>query len=103
VDSRFFKGSGSSQAAAVVSGAVALLLDSRPDLRPDQVKAMLRASAEAMPAADTAGRGVGELDVLPGLPASGTDDDPELAPLDRARLAGAGPRHLATSPTTTWS
>jgi serine protease AprX len=63
VDSRFFKGSGSSQAAAVVSGAVALLLDSRPDLRPDQVKAMLRASAEAMPAADAAGRGVGELDV----------------------------------------
>ncbi len=63
VDSRYFKGSGSSQAAAVVSGAVALLLDSRPDLRPDQVKAMLRASAEAMPAADAAGRGVGELDV----------------------------------------
>jgi serine protease AprX len=63
VDSRFFKGSGSSQAAAVVTGAVALLLDSRPDLRPDQVKAMLRASAEAMPAADAAGKGVGELDV----------------------------------------
>ena len=31
---RFFKGSGSSQAAAVVSGAVALLLDQRPDLTP---------------------------------------------------------------------
>jgi serine protease AprX len=63
VDSRFFKGSGSSQAAAVATGAVALLLDSRPDLRPDQVKALLRSSAEAMPAADAAGRGVGELDV----------------------------------------
>jgi serine protease AprX len=63
VGDRFFKGSGSSQAAAVVSGAVALLLDSRPDLRPDQVKALLKSSAEAMPAADAAGRGAGELDV----------------------------------------
>ena len=63
VGDRFFKGSGSSQAAAVVSGAVALLLQSRPDLRPDQVKALLRASAEAMPMADAAGRGAGELDV----------------------------------------
>jgi serine protease AprX len=63
VDDRFFKGSGSSQAAAVVSGAVALLLQSRPGLSPDQVKALLRQSAESMPAADTAGRGAGELDV----------------------------------------
>ncbi len=63
VGDRYFKGSGSSQAAAVVSGAVALLLDSRPDLRPDQVKAMLRSTAEPMPRADEAGRGAGELDV----------------------------------------
>jgi serine protease AprX len=63
VGTRFFKGSGSSQAAAVVSGSVALLLQARPTLRPDQVKALLRDSAEAMPAADAAGRGAGELDV----------------------------------------
>jgi serine protease AprX len=63
VDDRFFKGSGSSQAAAVVSGAVALLLQSRPNLTPDQVKALLRSSAEPMPLADAAGRGAGELDV----------------------------------------
>ena len=63
VGDRFFKGSGSSQAAAVVSGAVALLLDSRPDLRPDEVKKLLRASAEDMPLADAAGRGQGELDI----------------------------------------
>jgi serine protease AprX len=63
VDDRYFKGSGSSQAAAVVSGAVALLLQSRPSLRPDQVKALLRGTAEAMPGADAAGRGAGELDV----------------------------------------
>ena len=63
VDDRYFKGSGSSQAAAVTSGAVALLLQARPSLTPDQVKSLLRASAEPMPAADAAGRGVGELDV----------------------------------------
>jgi serine protease AprX len=63
VDDRYFKGSGSSQAAAVVSGAVALLLQSRPSLRPDQVKALLRGTAEAMPNADAAGRGAGEIDV----------------------------------------
>jgi serine protease AprX len=63
VDERIFKGSGSSQAAAVVSGAVALLLQSRPDLTPDQVKSLLRSSAEGMPRADAAGRGAGELDV----------------------------------------
>jgi serine protease AprX len=63
VGDRYFKGSGSSQAAAVVSGAVALLLQSRPSLRPDQVKALLRGTAEAMPNADAAGRGAGELDV----------------------------------------
>ena len=64
VGDRYFKGSGSSQAAAVVSGAVALLLQSRPSLKPDQVKALLRGSAEAMPGADAAGRGAGELDVF---------------------------------------
>ena len=63
VGDRYFKGSGSSQAAAVVSGAVALLLESRPTLKPDQVKALLRDSAESMPYTDSAGRGAGELDV----------------------------------------
>ncbi len=67
VGEAYFKGSGSSQAAAVVSGAVALLLDARPNLTPDQVKAVLRSSAEAMPSADSAGRGAGELDVLRAL------------------------------------
>ena len=70
VGDRFFKGSGSSQAAAVVTGAVALLLDSRPTLKPDQVKALLRSSAEAMPAADAAGRGAGEMDVFRAYQAS---------------------------------
>ncbi len=43
VDEQIFKGSGSSQAAAVVSGAAALILDARPDLTPDEVKVLLMA------------------------------------------------------------
>jgi serine protease AprX len=37
----YFLGSGTSQAAAVVTGAVALVLDQRPELNPDQVKQLL--------------------------------------------------------------
>jgi len=63
VGDRYFKGSGTSQAAAVVSGAVALLLQQRPGLAPDQVKSLLRSTAAPMPAADAAGRGAGEIDL----------------------------------------
>ncbi len=61
--SALFKGSGTSQSAAVVSGAVALLLQHRPELTPDQVKALLRGTASAMPLADAAGRGAGAINV----------------------------------------
>jgi serine protease AprX len=60
---RFFRGSGTSQAAAVVSGAAALLLQQRPNLTPDQVKRLLTSTAEAMPKADVLGRGAGQLNV----------------------------------------
>jgi subtilisin family serine protease len=42
---RFFRGTGTSQAAAVVTGAVALMLDNRPGMTPDQVKAALLRTA----------------------------------------------------------
>ncbi len=45
VGSRFFKGSGTSQSAAVVSGAAALILSKYPDATPDQIKALLRSTA----------------------------------------------------------
>jgi serine protease AprX len=63
VDSRFFKGSGTSQAAAVTSGAVALLLQARPELTPDDVKAMLKSTAQPLLQADAAGRGSGLINV----------------------------------------
>jgi len=56
---RFFKGSGSSQAAAITSGAVATLLQQRPQLTPDQVKALLMRTALDLPNTDQLAQGAG--------------------------------------------
>jgi subtilisin family serine protease len=60
---RFFRGTGTSQSAAVVSGAAALLLEQRPELTPDQVKALLMGSARQLPNADARAQGSGLIDV----------------------------------------
>jgi serine protease AprX len=60
---RFFRGSGTSQATAVMSGAAALLLQQRPTLTPDQVKRLLTISATPMPNADPISAGAGTLNV----------------------------------------
>jgi serine protease AprX len=66
---KWFEMSGTSQAAAIVSGAVALLLQNDPGLSPDDVKCRLMASAK--PAVDASGnlaysvfqQGAGTVDV----------------------------------------
>jgi len=62
VSPTLFKGSGSSQATAVVSGLVAVLLSAQPTMTPDQIKGSLLASANAdfiMPKNDRfSGRGL---------------------------------------------
>lgn len=63
VQERFFRGSGTSQAAAVVAGAAALLLDARPDLNPDQVKRLLTSSATPLLGAGVRAQGAGRLNV----------------------------------------
>ena len=94
---RFFKGSGSSQAAAVVSGAAALLLDQRPGLRPDQVKALLRSTASPMPLADSAGRGAGEINVAAASAAAAPSGSQTSTPSKgTGRLEAArGTQHVA--------
>ena len=57
------RGSGTSQAAAVVSGSVALMLQAQPSLNPDQVKWMLKKSSQKLPFSSLAGQGSGEIDV----------------------------------------
>ncbi len=61
VGGRFFRGSGTSQAAGVVSGGAALILQKNPSYNPDQVKALLKATATSMAAVSTNTQGSGEV------------------------------------------
>ena len=58
LDTRFFRGSGTSQAAAITSGVAALVLSSRPDLTPDQVKRLITGSSRLVRRAGS-GQGYG--------------------------------------------
>src|SRR4051812_7020405 len=96
-DNRLFRGSGTSQAAAVVSGAAALLLQAYPQLTPDQVKAALVSSATEIKNADPVDAGAGQLnvaDALEGIKKSLNAKDPLSTPLawrqDFAPAAGTG-------------
>lgn len=60
----YFRLSGTSMSAAVVSGAAALLLDDRGTLRPFETKAALQLAATFMPEAGLIGAGAGNLNVL---------------------------------------
>jgi serine protease AprX len=63
IGERFFRGSGTSQAAAVVSGAAALLIQQRPGITPDEVKALLTGTAQPISAATAAQQGAGVIDL----------------------------------------
>jgi serine protease AprX len=72
---RYFRGSGTSQATAVVSGAAALLLQQRPGLTPDQVKKLLTSTTtkldvkKAPLSLNPDAQGAGELDLQKALDA----------------------------------
>jgi serine protease AprX len=69
IDERHVKGSGTSQAAAVVSGVVARMLDAAPALTPDEVKATLAGTAS--PAlAGVSGAGAGLVDAAAAVEAA---------------------------------
>ena len=91
VGERFFRGSGTSQAAAVVSGAAALLLQQRPGLTPDQVKALLVRTARPLPLADEVAQGAGLVDVAAALAAPTPTDAAQTWP----RAQGTGSLELA--------
>jgi len=88
VEGSYFKGSGTSMSAAVTAGAAALLLSTRPSLSPDEVKALLMATANPIEVADAASQGAGivdasqaaafdgELPELPGAPDMGAAEAP---------------------------
>jgi len=63
VGTRQIRGTGTSQAAAVVSGAAALVISQRPGITPDQVKKLLKSTARALPEADVEAQGAGMIDL----------------------------------------
>ena len=80
----YIRGGGSSQATAVTSGGVALLLQARPRLTPDQVKHAVHSAADPVAGVDADAQGSGRLDV-PG--AAAADSGPRRAA--RAGFASA--------------
>lgn len=89
VSERFFRGSGTSQAAAVVTGAAAILLEQRPDLTPDQVKALLTSTASELPKADPAAQGSGMIDLEAALAAAAPSPSAAAQPFAPALGTGS--------------
>ncbi|MDH3753479.1 MAG: S8 family serine peptidase [Acidimicrobiia bacterium] len=92
----FLRGSGTSQAAAVTAGAVALLLEAHPDLTPDEVKATLMGTASAVKANErVSGSGMLNIAAAVAAPVRGAHQAwPEstgLGDLDDGRGSVAGP------------
>ncbi len=73
IDKKYFKMSGTSVAAPMVSGAVALLLQDEPNLNPDQVKDRLMATANKnWPGYNATTAGAGYLDIYAAVNATTT-------------------------------
>jgi serine protease AprX len=61
LDDTYFRGSGSSEAAAIVSGAVALVLQRYPTMSPDLVKRYFQTNAVKLASFDSQAQGAGEI------------------------------------------
>lgn len=81
VGTDYFRGSGTSMATAVASGAVAAILAVRPELRPIQVKSLVMGTAyDATGLADIDAAGAGGLDVRAALTAAVPDAPKQRGP-----------------------
>ena len=67
LDDRYFRGSGTSQSAAIVSGAAALVLQKYPNATPDQVKQLLMSSATYLSSQKSQAQGGGDLNLTAAL------------------------------------
>jgi subtilisin family serine protease len=75
IDDRYFRGTGTSQATAITSGAVALILQKYPNLTPDQVKQFFKSNAYSLASTNGFQQGAGEIQLermLSATPAAAT-------------------------------
>jgi serine protease AprX len=94
VGTTLFRGSGSSQAAAVTSAAVALLLQARPSLTPDQVKATLSGSG-TYTSGLSGQRGIREINLAAALTYTTTATQTWMKSAGTGKLEDArGPSHV---------
>ena len=83
IGTSYFRGSGTSMSTAITSGVVADLLDLRPKLNPDQVKAILTDSAyQASGLTDVTAAGAGGLDAAAAFTAGIPSVTPVVTSLD---------------------
>ena len=61
--SRYFRGSGTSEATALAAGSIALVLQRYPKLTPDQVKRFITSTGKKIGGADSQAQGAGEIEV----------------------------------------
>ena len=80
VGDRFLRGSGTSQAAAVTTGAAALLLQENPTASPDQVKKLLTSSAQQLENVTDASQGSGEINLKKGFKKDLSGERQQFAP-----------------------
>ena len=73
--------SGTSMAAGFVSGAAALVLDAREELRPQDTKAALQLTSTFLPSAGLAGAGAGMLNALAAVALAATNEIPKSTTL----------------------
>jgi len=110
VGTRFLRGSGTSQATAVTSGAIALLLQARPKLTPDQVKWAITQSATPLPKGTAKNRGAGLTNARSAFTLTRGNSLPTTVPPAKGASWGTGTgslelarggSHLVTGGTTT--
>jgi serine protease AprX len=102
----YFKGSGTSQAAAIVSGVAALMIQANPSITPDVLKATLVGTAKKMGGLlglGAAGSGAGLVDATAAVNASIANtyaSNPANRGLLTLRSTGAGPIQLSRDSST---
>jgi serine protease AprX len=100
INDRLMRGSGSSQATAVVSGAAALIISQHPNATPNQVKQLLMSTADSV-SGGSAFTGQGEVNLATALPKDlTTNAGPDVTATGTGTIQGARGTNVLTDPST---